>query len=177
MFQAFLKFKRLKTTFLGFPGGSVVKKSALQCKGHQFDPWSRKIPHAEEQLSLCATTTKPMSCNYWSLHAATGAAPKWSEKPLHTQQRAAPLLCYWRKPAWSNEEPPQCPPKTNLILMLSPQACFIHAVFLGKWLSGIYPIFQTRNLGIAINSPPKVLTSNHQTGSNNYVLNLFSHYT
>ena len=24
-----------------------------------FDPWSRKIPHAVEQLSPCATTTEP----------------------------------------------------------------------------------------------------------------------
>ena len=28
-----------------FPGGPVVKESACQCKGHWFDPWSRKIPH------------------------------------------------------------------------------------------------------------------------------------
>ena len=64
MFQVFLKLKRLKTIFLGFPGGSVAKKSALQCKGHQFDPWSRKIPPFKEQPSECVTTAKPMSCNH-----------------------------------------------------------------------------------------------------------------
>ena len=25
-----------------------------------FDPWSGKIPHAAEQLSLCATTAEPV---------------------------------------------------------------------------------------------------------------------
>ena len=36
-------------------GASLVAqwlRSACQCRGHGFDPWSRKIPHAMEQLSL-----------------------------------------------------------------------------------------------------------------------------
>ena len=36
----------------------------LLTQGHGFEPWSRKIPHAAEQLSLCATTTEPASHNY-----------------------------------------------------------------------------------------------------------------
>ena len=44
----------------GFPGGAVVKNPpTLQCRGRGFKPWSGKIPHATEQLSLCATTTEP----------------------------------------------------------------------------------------------------------------------
>ena len=35
----------------GFPGGSVVKKSACQCRRQKFDPWPREIPHAVELLS------------------------------------------------------------------------------------------------------------------------------
>ena len=35
----------LKNGHRGFPGGLVV----CQCRGHGFDPWSGKIPHAEEQ--------------------------------------------------------------------------------------------------------------------------------
>ena len=31
----------------------------LPMQGHGFEPWSRKIPHAAEQLSPCATTTEP----------------------------------------------------------------------------------------------------------------------
>ena len=33
-------------------------ESARQCMGNGFKPWSRKIPHATEQLSPCATTTE-----------------------------------------------------------------------------------------------------------------------
>ena len=44
----------------GFPGGAVVKNPPANAGGHGFDPWSRKIPHAAEQLSLCATTTEPV---------------------------------------------------------------------------------------------------------------------
>ena len=31
---------------------------ACQCRGHGFEPWSGKIPHATEQLSPCAVTTE-----------------------------------------------------------------------------------------------------------------------
>nr|XP_058902079.1 pyruvate dehydrogenase phosphatase regulatory subunit, mitochondrial-like [Kogia breviceps] len=33
-------------------------------RGHRFEPWSGKIPHAAEQLSPCATSTEPA---LWSL--------------------------------------------------------------------------------------------------------------
>ena len=57
---------------LGFPGGAVVKnppaglpwwrsawESTCQCRGHGFDPWSGRNPHAAEQLSPCTTATEP----------------------------------------------------------------------------------------------------------------------
>ncbi|XP_049551062.1 pleckstrin homology domain-containing family A member 5 isoform X27 [Orcinus orca] len=37
-------------------------------KGHGFEPWSGKIPHAAEQLSLCATANEPA---LYSLRATT----------------------------------------------------------------------------------------------------------
>ena len=36
----------------------------LPMQVHGFEPWSRKIPQAAEQLSPCATTTEPACCNY-----------------------------------------------------------------------------------------------------------------
>ena len=42
-------------------GASLVVqwlRIALQCKGHWFNPWSRKIPHFLGQLSLLATATE-----------------------------------------------------------------------------------------------------------------------
>ena len=49
----------VKVEVEGFPGGAVVE-SASQCRGHWFEPWSGKIPHAAEQLSPCTTTTEPV---------------------------------------------------------------------------------------------------------------------
>ena len=40
---------RVKTDNVGFPGGAVVE-SACRCRGHGFESWSGKIPHAAEQL-------------------------------------------------------------------------------------------------------------------------------
>ena len=43
----------------GFPGGAVVESLPANAGDTGFKPWSRKIPHAAEQLSMCATTTEP----------------------------------------------------------------------------------------------------------------------
>lgn len=41
----------------GFPGGAVVKNAIVSAGDTQrFHPWSRKLPHAKEQLSPYATT-------------------------------------------------------------------------------------------------------------------------
>ena len=50
-------FGRLSYT-LGLPQWLSGKESTYQCRGHRFHPRSREIPHAEEQLSPCATTTE-----------------------------------------------------------------------------------------------------------------------
>ena len=44
--------------------------SSCQCRGHGFDPWSRRIPHATEQLSPLTTTTESrVVLDYQSPHA------------------------------------------------------------------------------------------------------------
>ena len=35
------------------------KEFTYQCKRYRFHPWPGKIPHATEQLSLCARTPEP----------------------------------------------------------------------------------------------------------------------
>ena len=62
----FISFQKLLS---GLPWWRSGWESACQCRGHGFEPWSRKIPHAAEQLSPCAIITEPMCHNYWSLHA------------------------------------------------------------------------------------------------------------
>ena len=44
----------------GFPGGLVVKNPPVNAGDKGLDPWSRIIPQAEQQLSLCTTTIRPV---------------------------------------------------------------------------------------------------------------------
>ena len=71
-----------------------------QREGHQFNPWSGRIPHAVEQLSLCTTTMEPLSDDYWALVLQRLV-------PVHL----TPVLCNKRrhrkdKPEYPNEEKP-----------------------------------------------------------------------
>ena len=56
----------LEDKLSGFPGSQSGWESTCQCRGHRFDPWSRKIPPAVKQLSPCSTTTEPSWHNYWT---------------------------------------------------------------------------------------------------------------
>ena len=51
----------LKTETKGdFPGGPVDKNPPANAGDTEgFDPWSKKIPHAAGNQSLCATATDP----------------------------------------------------------------------------------------------------------------------
>ena len=46
--------------FLDFPGGTVGKNPPTNAGGAQVQSLAGKIPHASEQLTPWATTTKPM---------------------------------------------------------------------------------------------------------------------
>ena len=85
----------------GLPWWHSGKESTCQCRGHGFEPWSGKIPHATEQLSLCATTTEacaPRSC-----------APQ-QEKSLQWEARAP----QWRvAPRAATRESPHAAMKTQ----------------------------------------------------------------
>ena len=75
-------------------------------QGHRFEPWSGKIPHASEQLSLCATTTEPV------LQSPRGTTPE--------AQRLEPVLCNKRnhgneKPAHHNKDPTQNFPSGTVV--------------------------------------------------------------
>ena len=60
--KEFLKMM-FKREHLGLPWWLSSKESAGQCRRCVFNRWSKKIPHAMEQLytlSPCATTTEPV---------------------------------------------------------------------------------------------------------------------
>ena len=105
-------------------GASLVahgKESTCQCGKHGFHPWSRKIPHASEQLNLCATNLS-LSSRAQELqllmreHSESVLCNKKShrhEKP-HTATSVAPAHCNQRKPTHSNED--LAKPKINIFL-------------------------------------------------------------
>ena len=51
---------------LGLPWWYSGRKSTCRCRGHEFYPWSGKIPQAAEPLNPCATTLS-LSSRAWEL--------------------------------------------------------------------------------------------------------------
>ena len=116
--------RTLKTSKKGLPWWRSVWEST--CKGHRFDPWSERIPHAAEQLGLCSTTTEPAllepaNHNYWACmpqllrpaHLESVLCNKRShpnEKPVHCSGEW-PLLTASREGPHRSEDPVQ--PKMN----------------------------------------------------------------
>ena len=72
----------------GLPWWLSSKESTCQCRRHGSDPWSRKIPHATEQLSARATATEPVP---QSLGAATAACEP--ESPCSPLRVGAAVRC------------------------------------------------------------------------------------
>ena len=62
------------------------EESACHCRGHRFQTWSWKIPHATEQLSWCAKTTEPMLQSLCYTREAT------ETRSLHTATKSSPHL-------------------------------------------------------------------------------------
>ena len=76
------------------------KESACQCRRPGFDPWSRKMPHAEKQLSPCATTLERVLQSPGTTN--TEAWEPW----LLSQHTLEPVLCNQR--SHLNEKPTHC---------------------------------------------------------------------
>ena len=49
----------IKKNVWGLPWRSSGEDPTCQRRGHEFSPWSEKIPHVAGQLSLCTTTIEP----------------------------------------------------------------------------------------------------------------------
>ena len=95
---------------LDFPGCPVVKNSAWQWRGHRFNPWSRMIPHATEQLSLCTTVTEPTCCSDWRLHTLQSKICRrqaTSKSPHIAAREELPLAAARENPVCSNQDPAQ----------------------------------------------------------------------
>ena len=80
----YFKTKDIRS-YRGFPGGSMDKNPPANAGGHKFSAWSRKILHAVEQLSPCATTAEPECCNYRNPSALE---PALCNKRSHCNEKA-----------------------------------------------------------------------------------------
>ena len=87
-------FDPRKVQSLGLPWWRSGWESACQCRGHGFEPWSGKIPHAAEQLGPWATTTEP-ACLELVLLNKRGHD---SERPAHRDEEWPPLATTWESP-------------------------------------------------------------------------------
>ena len=94
----------------GLPWWLSGKESTCQCRGHGFDPWSRKISHASEQLSPCATILKPLHPKACALQQ--GKQPQWEAHPSWHLESSSHSPKLEKSPS-TNEDPAQ--PKMNKI--------------------------------------------------------------
>ena len=85
---------QIKTTMRGLPWWRSGWESAYQCRGHRFEPWSGKIPHAAEQLGPWATITEPARLEP-VLRKKRG---RDSERPAHCDEEWPPLAATRESP-------------------------------------------------------------------------------
>ena len=76
-----------KRIISGLPWWRSGWESACQCRGHGFEPWSGRIPHAAEQLGPWATVTEPTRLEP-VLHSKRG---RDSERSAHRDEEWPPL--------------------------------------------------------------------------------------
>ena len=78
----------------GLPWWCSGWESACQCRGHGFEPWSGKIPHAVEQLSPCATATEHAHLE----PVLRNGRGRDSERPAHRDEERPPLAATRESP-------------------------------------------------------------------------------
>ena len=88
-----LFYKKIKIN-AGLPWWRSGWESACQCRGHGFEPWSGKIPHAMEQLGPWATITEPARLEP-VLRNKRGCE---NERPAHRDEESPPLAATRESP-------------------------------------------------------------------------------
>ena len=78
----------------GLPWWRSGWESACQCRGHGFEPWSGKIPHAADQLGPWATIAEP-ACLEPVLLNKRG---RDGERPAHCDEEWPPLAATRESP-------------------------------------------------------------------------------
>ena len=78
----------------GLPWWRSGCESACQCRGHGFEPWFGKIPHAAEQLGPWATNTEPARLE----PVLRNRRGRDSERPAHRDEEWTPLAATRESP-------------------------------------------------------------------------------
>ena len=91
-YMGFIKIGKIEIR--GLPWWRSGWESACQCRGHGFEPWSGKIPHAVEQLGPWAATTESAHLEP-VLHNKRGCD---SERPVHCDEEWRPLAATRESP-------------------------------------------------------------------------------
>ena len=114
MFILSSKIKDIRGKCMGRPWWLSGWESACQCRGHGFDPWSGKIPHAAEQMGPWATTTEPARLEP-VLHNKRG---RDSERPAHRDEEWPPLATTRESPHTETKTQHSQKKKKNLVEIL-----------------------------------------------------------
>ena len=83
-----------KNSLLGLPWWRSGWESVCQCRGHGFELWSGKIPHAAEQLGPWATITEPARL----APVLRNKRGRDSERPAHRDEEWPPLAATRESP-------------------------------------------------------------------------------
>ena len=109
----FSGMKMLHLVVIIFHRWSSGEESTCQCRRHVFKSWSRKLPHALEQLSLCTTSIERGLQTLGAARSPRTLEPMLqnrrshlNEKPKHCNWRGAPLTATRESPR-SSEDPAQ----------------------------------------------------------------------
>ena len=78
----------------GLPWWRSGWESACQCRGHGFEPWSGRIPHAAERLGPWATITEPARLE----PVLRNRRGHDSERPVHRDEEWPPLAATGESP-------------------------------------------------------------------------------
>ena len=89
-----LSFPPIKRRKQGLPWWRSGWESACQCRGHGFEPWSGKIPHAVEQLGPWATITELARLE----PVLRNKRGRDSERPAHRDEEWPPLAATGESP-------------------------------------------------------------------------------
>ena len=89
-----IEYNQFRKLDWGLPWWRSGWESACQCRGHGFEPWSGKIPHAMEQLGLWAATTEPVRLEL----VLRNKRGRDSERPAHRDEEWPPLAATRESP-------------------------------------------------------------------------------